>query len=421
MKNRDRIVITGVGLAAPNAVNLAEFRKNLLAGVSGITMENIKHIGPVPTGFVKADVAKYLTKQQLQDYTRVAQLGIYCAEECFADAGVNVKNNFDSSRLGIYVGTTEHGTVQVMQAMEELLINGADDDYPDGFDPDYWSAEINPNTVANHPAGMISVHFQLHGPAYTVGAACAGGNLGIKEAYDQLVLGYVDAAIGGGLSETPRAFGAALSFKLSNALGMHEDATKASRPFDVKRNGVIVSEGGAFFYMERLDDAKKRGAKIYAEVLGCAVNSDGSGSQVNPDKKSQKDCMLEALRLTGLKPSDVDIICSHATSTPTGDPVEVAAINEIFSGEKGVFVNGSKSHIGHTMGASGALEAAGNLGSFTDDLIHPTINVDDLDPLCKTNLVMNKAIDKKNIKIILNNNFGMLGINSTLVLKKCLE
>jgi len=416
--NRERIVITGVGLASPNGNNLAEFRKNLLDGVSGVTSEYVKHVGKIPTGFVKSDVGKYLSKQQMQDYTRVAQIGVYCAEECFADAGVNIKSNFDSSRLGIYVGTTEHGTIQVMQAMEELLIEGEDDDYPDGYDPDYWSAEINPNTVSNHPAGMISVHFQLHGPAYTVGAACAGGNLGIKEAYDQLVLGYVDSAIGGGLSETPRAFGAALSFKLSNALGTHEDASRASRPFDVARNGVIVSEGGAFFYMERLPDALKRGAKIYAEVLGCAVNSDGSGSQVNPDRKAQRDCMVEALRLTGLKPGDVDIICTHATSTPTGDPVEVAAINEIFGEYKDVFVNGSKSHIGHTMGASGALEAAGNLGSFHDNLIHPTINIEKLDEQCRTNLVMNKPIEKKGIKIILNNNFGMLGINSTLVLKK---
>lgn len=415
----DRIVITGVGLASPNGQNLKEFRRNLLHGVSGITSEYVKHVGNTPTGLVKFDVTKYLTRQQSQDYTRVAQLGVYCAEECFKDAGLNIRSSFDSSKLGVYVGTTEHGTVQVMQAMEELLVAGADKDYPDGCDPDYWSAEINPNTVSNHPAGMLSVHFKLRGPVYTIGGACAGGNLGIKEAFDQLRLGYVDMAVGGGLSETPRAFGAALSFKLSSALASHPDAARASRPFDAARNGVVVSEGGALFFMERLSDAMQRGAKkIYAEVLACAVNSDGSGSQVNPDKRAQKNCMVEALRLAGLKPDDVDIVCTHATSTQTGDPVEVAAINEIFGNSKSVFVNGSKSHIGHTMGASGALEAAGNLGSFEDDLIHPTINIENLDEQCRTNLVMNQPIEKKNIRVILNNNFGMLGINSTLVMKR---
>jgi 3-oxoacyl-[acyl-carrier-protein] synthase II len=273
--------------------------------------------------------------------------------------------------------------------------------------------------VANNAAGEVSLNLGITGPAYTIGAACAAGNVGLIHAAQMLRLGEVDLALAGGVSESPQTFGIFAGFKSQNALAAHEDPKKASRPFDEARNGIVISEGGCIYTIERLEDAQARGAKIYGEIAGYHVNSDAT-DYVLPNPERQAECIRKAIANAGMTIEDIDLINTHATSTPQGDIQECVAIAEVFKGRRSPpHINNTKGFIGHTMGAAGALELAGNLPSFDDLIIHPTINVDNLDHQCNVpGLVMNQPKKATRVDVILNNSFGMLGINSTLIIKR---
>ncbi len=233
-----------------------------------------------------------------------------------------------------------------------------------------------------------------------------------------LQLGEIDLAIGGGVSESIHTFGIFASFKAEGALASHEDPTKASRPFDKARNGIVVAEGGCLCVLERLEDARARGAKIHGEIAGWCVNSDASDF-VLPLAERQNECIRGALARANLAPNEIDVVSSHATSTPLGDEQECQALRAVFGDAARTHVNNTKSFIGHAMGAAGSLELAGNLPSFEDGWVHPTINVENLDPACEVrNLVANEPKRLGRIDSILNLSFGMLGINSALVVRR---
>jgi 3-oxoacyl-[acyl-carrier-protein] synthase II len=233
-----------------------------------------------------------------------------------------------------------------------------------------------------------------------------------------LLLGECDFAIAGGVSESIRTFGIFAGFASQGALAAHEDPTKASRPFDRGRNGIVVSEGGCLYTLERYPDAARRGAKIYGELVGYAMTSDATDF-VLPNAREQARCMELALKRAGLNAEDIDLVSTHATATPSGDVQECEAVRQVFNGSKRLRVNNTKSFIGHAMGAAGSLELAGNLPMFQDGVVHPTINVDELDPECElAGLVLNEPQEVEAPQYILNNSFGMLGINSAVVIKK---
>lgn len=405
-----RIVITGIGLTAPNGNTLAEFRHNLLHGVSGIKTVEVRYMGQWPAGMCSFDPLKYQKKKDVRIGTRAGSISVYCAREALTDAGVNLETR-DRSRVGIYVGITEHGNVET----ENEVFNISQFKY----DTKFWTHHHNPRTVANNPAGEVSLNLGITGPAYTIGAACAAGNMGLIHAAQMLRLGEVDFAIAGGISESPQTFGIFAGFKSQNALAAHADPTKASRPFDKARNGIVISEGGCLYTLERLEDAQARGAKIYGEIAGYCVNSDAT-DYVLPNPERQAECVRKALVHAGMTVEDIDLVNTHATSTPQGDIQECQAIAAVFKDRsEPVAINNTKSFIGHCMGAAGALELAGNLPSFDDLIVHPTINVDELDPQCDIpGLVINQPRAVKRVDAILNNSFGMLGINSTLIIKR---
>jgi 3-oxoacyl-[acyl-carrier-protein] synthase II len=405
-----RIVITGIGLTAPNGNSLAEFRANLLNGVSGITTVDVRFMGRHPAGMCTFNPLKYQKKKDVRIGTRAGGISIYCAREALADAGVNLEAR-DLSRVGIYLGITEHGNVET----ENEVYNISQFKY----DTKFWSHHHNPRTVANNPAGEVSLNLGITGPAYTIGAACAAGNMGLIHAAQMLRLGEIDFALGGGVSESPQTFGIFAGFKSQNALAAHEDPKKASRPFDKARNGIVISEGGCIYTLERLEDAQARGAKIYGEIAGYHVNSDAT-DYVLPNPERQAECVRKAIAHAGMTIEDIDLVNTHATSTPQGDIQECQAIAEVFKGRSTPpHINNTKSFIGHAMGAAGALELAGNLPSFDDGVVHPTINVDELDPQCDIpGLVINHPKSGAKIDVLLNNSFGMLGINSTLIIKR---
>ncbi|MCM8540763.1 MAG: beta-ketoacyl-[acyl-carrier-protein] synthase family protein [Lentisphaeraceae bacterium] len=407
--NSRRVVITGIGLTSPNGNNLDEFRQNLLNQVSGVQNYNIRYIGDTHAGICNFDQLKFQRKKDLRVGTRAGSISIYCTGEAAADAGINFEE-LDTSRIGIFLGITEHGNVET----ENEVYNVSQFDY----DVKYWTHHHNPRTVANNPAGEVTVRFGITGPHYTLGAACAAGNVGLIQGYQQLILNEVDYAISGGVSESIHTFGIFAGFKSQGALAFNEDPTKASKPFDTERNGIVIAEGGATYILERLDQALERGAKIYGEIAGYAINSDASGF-VLPNNARQAECMRKALDKAGMTADDVDIVSTHATGTSAGDIQESLAVNEVFGNSSNTYINNTKGYIGHAMGAAGALELAGNIPSFTDGLIHPCMNVDEHDPECKVrNLVVGEPYNKGSVNTILNNSFGMLGINSAVIIKK---
>jgi len=410
--NEARIVITGVGLTAPNGNNLAEFRESLLAGKSGIQKFNVRYMGEVLAGVCHFDPLKYQKKKELRRGTRAGSVAIYCAQEAIADAKLDLAC-LDKSRIGVYVGITEHGNVDTEKQIYEIK--------QFDYNTTFVSHHYNPRIVANNPAGEVTLNMGITGPHYTLGAACAGGNIGLIQGLQMLLLGEVDLALAGGVSETIHAFGAFASFRSEGALASHADPEKACRPFDKNRNGVVVSEGGCIYLVERLGDALKRGAKIYGEIVGYAINSDAFDF-VLPNAQRQAECMKLALNKAGISAGDIDIINTHATGTREGDAAECLAIREVFGNHINVYINNTKSYIGHTMGAAAALELAGNLPSFEDHIVHPTINVDQLDPECSfENLVINEPRKVDKVDYILNNSFGMLGINSVVIIKRFKE
>jgi 3-oxoacyl-[acyl-carrier-protein] synthase II len=408
--NAARIVITGVGLTAPNGNTLPEFRQNLLNGVAGIDRIEIRYMGPQLAGVCRYDPLKYQKKKEVRVGTRGGSISIYCAREALADSGIDF-SMVPKDRVGIYIGCTEHGNVET-----ENEIHGIS---KFNYDTKYWSHYHNPRTVANNPAGEASLNLGVTGPAYTIGAACAAGNLGLIHATQMLRLGEVDLAICGGVSESIHTFGIFAGFKAQNALATHDDPNKASRPFDLGRNGIVIAEGGCLYTLERLEDAQARGAKIYGEIAGYHVNSDAS-DYVLPNPQRQAECIRAAIRRAGLQPGEIHLVNTHATATPLGDIQECEAIRAVFGeGCPDTHINNTKSFIGHAMGAAGALELAGNLPSFGDQTVHPSINVDHLDPQCALpGLVLNQPRQVAKVDTILNNSFGMLGINSTLIVKR---
>jgi 3-oxoacyl-[acyl-carrier-protein] synthase II len=463
-------VITGVGLSSPNGDSLPEYRRNLLAKKSGVERWTIRHVGETLAGVCHFDPLRYQKRKELRRGTRAGSIAIWCAGEALKDAGIDLTRSarvelphvelphvdrtgidgtgvdrtcvggasidgagveaatfgartgelagaakrsgsgLDRSRVGIYVGTTEHGNVETENQIHEVSQYA--------FDLSFWSHHHNPRTVANNPAGEVSLAFGITGPAYAIGAACAAGNLGLIHGMQMLQLGEVDLALCGGVSESIHTFGIFASFKAQGALASHADPTKASRPFDRDRNGIVVAEGGCLYALERLEDAERRGARIYAELVGHHVNSDACDF-VLPCAERQNQCMRGAIARAGIEAGEIDIVSSHATATPLGDQQECEALRAVFGDSARTHVNNTKSFIGHAMGAAGALELAGNLPSFEDGYVHATLNVDHLDPACEVrNLVLGEARSLGRVDHILNLSFGMLGINSALIVRR---
>jgi 3-oxoacyl-[acyl-carrier-protein] synthase II len=405
----NRIVITGIGLTAPNGNNLNDFRKNLLNKVSGIQNQEVRYMGTHPAGLCDFDELKYQKKKARRRGTRAGSIAIYCANEAITDSGIDFEN-FDKSRVGTFLGITEHGNVETEEEIFQLHQNK--------LDTAFWSHHHNPRTVSNSPAGEVNLNLSITGPHYTIGSACAGGNMGVIQGVQQLLLGEVDFAICGGISESPATFGIYAAFAAQGALGSYDDPTKVSRPMDKDRNGIVISEGGCIYTLERLEDALARNAKIYGEIIGYATNTDATDF-VLPNTTRQIECVLKATKKAGIELSDIDIVNMHATGTKAGDINEAKSIMELFNNIDSTYINFTKGHIGHCMGAAGALELAGNIPSFNDHLVHPGMNCENLDPECEIkNLVTDKPKELEKVEIILNNSFGMLGINSSVIVKK---
>ena len=409
LSDNERIVITGIGLTAPNGNNLQEYRQALLDGKSGIEHTEVRYMGKHCAGLCNFDQLKYQKRKALRRGTRAGSIAVYCANEALVDSGLNWDAT-EKSRVGVYLGITEHGNVETEEEIYQLSQNK--------YDTTLWSHHHNPRTVANSAAGEVTLNLGITGPHYTIGSACAGGNMGLIQGLQMLRLREVDFAFAGGVSESPATFGIFAAFDAQGALARHENPTQASRPLDRDRSGIVISEGGCVYTLERLSDAKARGAKIYAEIIGYHTNSDAS-DYVLPNTERQKECMSAAMNKAGITPSDVHIVNMHATGTTAGDINETQAVGEIFEGSANTWINCTKGFIGHSMGAAGALELAGNIPSLEDQVVHHCYNIENLDSECEiNNLVLFEPKKVEKVDTILNSSFGMMGINSVVIVRK---
>jgi 3-oxoacyl-[acyl-carrier-protein] synthase II len=407
------VVITGLGALTPVGLTVEETWENLVAGQSGIgemTMVELEDCPCQIAGELKGfDPGNYLDRKEAKRLARFSQMAVIAAQMALDDSGIEL-SDAEREEVGVVTGTAVGGTV--IETEDGLRRLG-----------ERSLMRISPNHLLALPPNMAAFHiaknFGFHGYCNTTVTACAAGAQAIGDAAEVIRHGRAEVMISGGSEATltPLAFA---SFAVMRALSTRNgNPAAASRPFDAKRDGFVMSEGAAIFVLESLDHALQRGARIYAEVVGYAANTDGYHVIApNPDPAGSIKAIRQSLADAGIGPEEVDYINAHGTGTPLGDVAETNAIKEVF-GERAyqVPVSATKSMLGHALGAAGALESLACVLAIRDQKIPPTINLNHPDPECDLDYVPHTARDAK-LDIVLKNSFGMGNQNACLVFKR---
>ena len=410
---RTRVVVTGMGAITPLGRTPDEFWRNLLAGKSGIGPVTLFDTSKYKTriaGEVKDfDVTKYnVEAKDARRMGRATLFALAAAKDALTDAGF-LEGLKENERAGVLLGTALGGFVEAIEAHNGFLQKG-----PDRMSP-FLAAVILPNM----PSFYVANYYRARGYNSTVVTECAAGTHATGAAAEIIRRGDADIMLTGGadavISEI--VFGA---FGVMRAMTTRNDEpTRASRPFDKDRDGFVIGEGSAILVLEKLEHALARGARIYAEVLGYATNSDAYHfAAPDPQAIGATNVIRDAMRNAGVTADQVDYINAHGTSTPLNDAGETLAIKNVF-GDRAykIPISSTKSMIGHSMGAAGAFEAVACVMTLRDQKIHPTINYDTPDPACDLDYVPNTA-RAANVDIALSNSFGLGGQNACLVLSK---
>jgi len=413
-RGRARVVITGMG--AVSALGpVKQLWENLLAGRSGIrniTTISTEHIAIKIAAEVRDfDVGSYVDHKEARRMGRASQFAVYAAHQAIEDAGYTVNDIENrSERVGVVVGTT--------LGSHEMSTNST-------FDFRTTWRKPNPlaliNSLPNMPAHYISRFLRALGPLNTPSTACAAGTQSIGEASTLIRDGRADVVITGGVEAILQDYTVAGFSAMTALADEYNDAPdKASRPFDKNRSGFVMGEGAGILIIESLSHALKRGARIYAEILGHASSSDGYHiAALDPTASGATRSIKWALESAHINPEELGYINAHGTSTPQNDAMETTAIKRVI-GEAAynIPISSTKSMIGHAFGAAGALEAIVCALSLLHQRIHPTINYETPDPACDLDYVPNIARDLKNLRYVLSNSFGLGGQNATLILGK---
>lgn len=407
-----RVVVTGIGMVTPCGNTLQENWENIINGRSGI--------GPI-TRFDTTDFpskiageVKNLNPEEFVDKKDARRLDLFLiyalasAKMAMEDSGL-VINDENSERVGVMVGAGMGGLLTIEKYHKALIEGG----------PRKISPFFIPYSIVNMAPGLISMEYGAKGPNLSIVTACATSTHCIGEAFECILRGDADAMIVGGAEGTitPLAIGGFCSMKALST--RNEEPQKASRPFDKDRDGFVMGEGSAILILEELENAKKRGAKIYGEVIGYGLSSDAYHMTAPaPEGDGAYRCMKMAIKDAGITPDDIDYINAHGTSTYYNDLFETIAIKKLF-GDRAykIPVSSTKSMTGHLLGAAGAVEAAYTLMSLKTSIIPPTINYETCDGECDLDYVPNEAREKK-INYALSNSFGFGGTNATLVFKR---
>ena len=412
-----KVVITGMGIVCPVGTGIDYVWKNLLSGKSGIRkitefdtdgiasqIAGIPHRG-TGKGDFNPDVVIEPREQRKLDNSII--YGLVAADEAIKDAGL-IDYKGDKNRIGVSVGSGVGGLSSIADTDEEIFQNG----------PKFVSPFFVPKAVVNMTSGHISIKYGFGGPNIAIATACATGAHSIGEGAAIIERGDADIMICGGTEAAVCKLGV-IGFAAMRALSTrNDDPTHASRPWDKDRDGFVIGEGAGILVLEEYEHAIKRGAKIYAEVAGFGMSADAYHITA-PSSKGEggKRSMEIALKHANLKPSDVDYINAHGTSTGLGDVGELIAVKELFAGCD-TCMSSTKSMTGHLLGAAGAIEAIFCALSIRDNIVPPTMNLDNpIDEVGDFNLVPNKA-QKRKVDATLSNSFGFGGTNASLVLKR---
>jgi len=409
---RRRVVVTGVGLVIPTGIGVAEAWKNICEGKSGIgplTRFDAKDFETRIAGQVKEFTPeRYIEKKEIKKMDLFIQYALAAAKEAMEDAQLKITPE-NSEQIGVIVGTGLGGLPTLEETHKVLLEKG----------PSRITPFFIPKLIANLAAGHIAIQYGAKGPNTCLVTACATGAHCIGDAFRAIQYGDAEAIIAGGTEAniTPLTIG---GFNAMKALSTRNDEPeKASRPFEKNRTGFVVSEGAGILILEELEFARKRGAKIYGEVVGYGYTGDAYHiAAPSPDGDGAIRCMRMAIRDARIRPEDVDTINAHGTSTVLNDATETVAIKAVFGEDaKKIPVSATKSMTGHLLGAAGSTEAIFTLLSIRDGILPPTINYEEPDPECDLDYVPNVA-RKSAIRIAMSNAFGFGGTNATLIFQK---
>ena len=407
-----RVVITGIGALTPLGKSTPDFWDGLKAGISGVRLIDRFDTSDLATKFAAQiedyNPADYFERKDARRLDLVAQYAIIAAKQALDDSEIDIED-INKDRVAVIVGTGIGGMKTFYDSSIELHERGARAVSP------FFIPMLIPDLVS----GQISIRHGFRGPNFCAVSACATGSHNIGIAYDTIRYGQSDYALTGGTEAPITRIGVA-GFNSIKAMSTRNDNPEsASRPFDIDRDGFVLGEGSGIFFLEELETAKKRGARIYGEIVGYGYSGDAYHiTAPDPEGGGVQLAMNTALKAAGISPEDVDHINMHGTSTPLGDIAETNSIKKVFGDHAyKINLNSTKSMTGHTLGAAGAIESIASLLSIYHGEIPPTINIDNQDPECDLNYTANKSVIR-GVKYALNNAFGFGGHNSSLVFKK---
>ncbi len=408
-----RVVVTGVSAVTPLGLNLKSTWASLLEGQSGIgnislfDTENFDvKIGGEVSNF---DPTLFVDKKDLKKMDRFIQLSMACADAAFKDSGLELTEE-ETHQAGCIIGVGIGGLQYIANQQDILKSRG----------PSRVSPFFIPSVIANLASGHVSMKYNLRYLNYAVTSACSSGAHALGEAFNYIRDGKCKIMVAGG-SEAAITPLAMAGFNSMKALSTRNSSPQeASRPWDQDRDGFVLSEGSSLFVLEDYEAASKRGAKIYAEVVGYGASSDAHHmTSPSPGGVGAAMSMSNALKDGHLNPEDINYINAHGTSTPVGDIIECEAVKKVFgdAAKKDIWVSSTKSAIGHTLGAAGAIESAFCIQALQDQVVPPTINLDNPSPECDLDFVPHHARQGK-INYTLNNSFGFGGTNASLIFGK---
>lgn len=411
-----RVVVTGLGAITPLGNNVTDYWNNLINGVSGAAPITRFDASKFKTQFaceVKGfNPEDYLERKEARKLDPFSQFGLCAAIQAVRDAGLDKEGSFDADRAGVIWGSGIGG----LQTFQDECINFTKGDGTPRFNPFFI-----PKMIADICSGHISIMFGMRGPNFTTVSACASSTNALIDAATYIKLGKADIIVSGG-SEAAICEAGVGGFNAMHALSTRNDSPQtASRPFDVSRDGFVLGEGSGCLILEELEHALKRGAKIYAEVMGGGMTADANHiTAPHPEGLGALNVMRNALMDAEMKADEIDYVNVHGTSTPLGDVAESKAIIGVF-GEHAYKLNisSTKSMTGHLLGAAGAIEAIASVLAVKNDIIPPTINHVTDDPALdnRLNFTFNKA-QKRVVRAALSNTFGFGGHNASIIVKK---
>lgn len=415
MADQRRVVVTGMGALTPLGHNVNDFWDALKEGTPGAT--RISKFDPsqfrtqVACELKDFDASDFLEHNTIRRTDPFTQYALIAADEAVSDSGLEMEN-MDPFDVGVIWGSGQGG----MEVFEDEVRNYAENDYTPRFSPFFV-----PKLIVNMASGMISMQHGMMGINYTAVSACATSNTAIMDALNYIRWGQADVIVTGG-SEAGITEACVGGFSAMRAMSQHnDDPARACRPFDVDRDGFVMGEGAAALVLEEYEHAKKRGAPIYAEVVGASMTADAYHmTATHPEGKGAKEAMRRALEEAEIAPEEVDYLNCHATSTPVGDLSEIKATVSLFGEDpKDLHISATKSMTGHLLGAAGAAEAVASIKTIQDGVIPPTINTETMDEeIPETlNIVLKDAVEA-NVDVVMSNTFGFGGHNGIVVFRK---